>query len=156
MTFPARPNRTAFGPDYEDAKPVRNPKQQLGAEVINDVFWQVAGLGMASNRFLLSCTTSGGALTLENQNLAWDPKQDLAPITSLYVGVGHYRFTFDTEYPNRLGDMVTTSFAGVTAIPNTATRRFFHCTWVANVVDVYFSDSAGAAVDVAEFAVIGF
>src|SRR5678815_3401620 len=53
MGFPTRPSRSAFGPQYVNKRPVIRNDREIGQEIFNLLFWQVAGLSVAGAVALL-------------------------------------------------------------------------------------------------------
>lgn len=117
--FPDRPDRDAFGPTYENERPVENPKRELGEDVVNLNMWQVAGMGGVSPKVVIAALVPGGGpITVSNQRLAWDPNQGVANITINYIGAGQYTFAFASTYPDENGISQSTDLIGGVAAPN--------------------------------------
>ena len=147
--FPNRPDRSEFGPTYEDERPVENPKRELGQSVVNLNMWQVAGVGLTSPKVVISATVSGSAVTVTNQMLAWDPSQALGNITITYDATGDYTFAFSSTYPDEDGSSIATGLIGGSVFPNVATN----VNGVLNMTSGYegniklFDADAGSAID---------
>jgi hypothetical protein len=101
--FPLRANRTTLGPTYEDYKPVTDTKREIAADIYNTAFWQLAGLSQTAPLGWLLCTVSGGAVTTQEQALAWDPNGGLSALTWTYLNAGVYVFAFSSQYPDERG-----------------------------------------------------
>jgi hypothetical protein len=153
--FPGRPDRTEFGPTYEDEFPVENPKRELGQSVINLNMWQLAGAGLVSPKVVITATVSGSVVTVTNQLLAWDPSQALTNISFAYNSAGNYTPTFLSQYPDEDGNDVSTGLIGGTVLPNGSTN----VNGVLNVTSAYqcvlylFDADAGTPVD-ADFTLV--
>jgi hypothetical protein len=52
--FPARTNRDGFGPTYENERPVRNSKRELGQNVVNLTMWNLAGLTQTGPKVVIT------------------------------------------------------------------------------------------------------
>lgn len=147
--FPNRPDRSEFGPTYEDERPVENPKRELGESVVNLNMWQVAGVSLTSPKVVISATVSGSAVTVTNQMLAWDPAQDLSNITITYSATGDYTFAFASTYPDEDGNSIATGLIGGSVFPNAATNH----NGILNLTSGYegnikiFDADAGTAAD---------
>jgi len=113
--FPNRPDRTDFGPTYEDERPVQDAKREIAASIFNMDFWQLAGLGKVAPKAVLVCTVSG-AVTTTDQMLAFDPNANLSTLTWTYNGVGDYDLAFSSQYPDELGNNVNLSLVGGIAL----------------------------------------
>lgn len=154
MGFPTRPNRAAFGPDYENERPVTDVKREIGAGIFNLSFWQLAGLSRVAPRAILVASVSGGAVTTTHQMLAWDPNGELPLLAWTYDGVGEYSVALDDQYPDEQGTDVDTALVGglagamgtVAAFPLVELSSDHEAT-------VYFFDAAGSAADPDSFIV---
>lgn len=147
--FPSRPGRNAFGPEFENATPIRNPKQNVGAEFMNLASWQLAGAGLVIPRALVKCRVSGAAITVSWQNLSWDPKGELALITAVYLGAGDYRLEFAANYADETGVPVPFDLVGGKPIPDTDSNlngvgKRLNATQIRMRI---FTANTGAAVD---------
>ena len=152
--FPTRPNRAAFGPTYEEERPVQDAKREIGADIFNLSFWQLSGLGRVAPKAVLVCSVSGSAVTTEEQMLAFDPDDQLSKLTWSYGGVGDYSVAFQQQYPDEQGNDVNLALIGGVAVAMGATPRLGSVDLTsAYEADVYFATDAGAAVDPAGFVV---
>jgi len=99
--FPNVPNRSAFGPTYENKRKVQDANKELGADVINLLMWQIAG----ASRVVAQATLIYDPVTdkITYQALAFDPKNELPSIAVVKNGVGDYTFTFAATYLNQQG-----------------------------------------------------
>lgn len=111
--YPSIPTRASFGPTYRDERPVVDSETELGADVMNLAFWQLAGAGRTLPRAVLSI--SGGATPVVGfQALAFDPNGVLNKLAITRTGAGDYSFTFDATYTNERGEAV--AFAPTAAV----------------------------------------
>lgn len=110
--FPNRPDRTDFGPTYEDERPVGDTKREIAASIFNMDFWQLAGLSKVAPKVVLVCSVSGGVVTTDSQMLAFDPNGSLSTLTWTYNGAGDYDLAFSSQYPDELGNNVNLSLDG--------------------------------------------
>lgn len=148
--FPARPGRTAFGPTFEDAEPVRNPKRNVGATLVNLMAWQLAGAGLVVPRAVVACRVNGSAIAVTEQLLAWDPKRELADVTTNYLGVGDFRLDFASTYDDESGTATPFDILRCLAFPDTdsnviAVAKRLNATQLRVRT---FTSNTGAAVDV--------
>jgi hypothetical protein len=153
--FPTRPNRSTFGPTYEDDKPVVNPKKEFSAALMNLTTWQTAGLGQVVPRAVITGTVSGGAVTTVYQGLAFDPNATISLISFTYVAAGRYSFTFTSTYNDELGIAKSLSLVAGTASAFNTTSLF---TGLVNLATAYSGEvrifnSAGALADPPAFIV---
>lgn len=102
--FPRRANRAAFGPTYEEARPVTDPTKEVGKATFNLLFWQVAGISLVVPRAVLTGTVSGGVVTTVTQGLAWDPNGGISKISFTYEAAGRYSFAFSQNYNDQNGN----------------------------------------------------
>jgi hypothetical protein len=107
--FPQRPTLDAFGPTLRNRGGVRDPSRDVGAELLNLVRWQLAGLGAcAPVAFVAATFTPPAAITIAAHANAW---QGAAPkLTRTAAGV--YVVQYELSYPDKDGGAVTTAFAG--------------------------------------------
>lgn len=123
--FPTRPSRDAFGPTYEDERPVRNPKRELGSAIGNLMFWQLAGAGIVAPMGVIQVAVTGGVATTVYQALAFDPKGQLALLTWINDATGQYTITFASTYPDETGTArpFAVRFGDASVIEGTADDR---------------------------------
>jgi hypothetical protein len=110
--FPTRPNRSAYGPDYEDERPVENVKREIGAGIFNLSFWQIAGIGRVVPKAVLICSVDDGVITTLNQLLAFDPNGELSLLAWTYNSAGSYSLAFADKYPDELENDINTGLIG--------------------------------------------
>ena len=110
--FPNRPDRTDYGPEYADERPVTDASREIAASIFNMDFWQLAGLGKIAPKAVLMCSVAGGVVTTDEQMLAFDPNAALSTLTWTYVGVGDFDLDFSSQYPDELGNNVNLSLVG--------------------------------------------
>jgi len=153
--FPTRPSRAAFGPTRSDTYPVVDPTRYVAASIFNLEHWQTAGLGVVTPLAWAEILISGAdAASLGESSEAWDPAGVYVPAVSK-IGVGHYRITYATTYPDELATTVVTNLRWAMATVQSST--FFHSQCVANSayeMDVYVFDAANAADDPTSFSIL--
>ncbi len=150
--FPARPPRSAFGPTYEETAPVRNPKTQLSAAVVNLFMWQLAGLGLTTPRGKIRATVAGAAVTNVEQKFSFDPAGALVPVTIAYVGAGHYRLTLAATYPDESGTSVSFTCEGAKVVLDSDLNLNANVKRTGSQLDIYvFTANTAAATDPAGF-----
>lgn len=118
--FPNRPDRTDFGPTYEDERPVTDAKREIAASIFELLFWQLGGLGKIAPKAVLVCTVNGAVTTVE-QMLAFDPNADLSTLTWTYNGAGDYDLAFSSQYPDEGGTNRNLSLVGGIVLATGAT-----------------------------------
>jgi hypothetical protein len=114
--FPTRPNRVAYGPDYEDERAVQDAKREIGAGIFNLGFWQLAGLGRVAPKAIMFCDVAGSTCVTAQQLLAFDPNGLLSNMIWTYDGVGRYSVAFLNQYPDELGNSVNLALIGGIAL----------------------------------------
>ncbi len=143
--FPTRPSLTAFGPRRSNARPVRNPQQQAGADFMNLLRWDVAGLGASCPRaWVLATFTGPTTIAVTAQGNAW---HGAAP-TPARSGTGVYTFTYAATYVDDDSVAIVTNLLAVKVSPRGSTARISG--WEitdSRIVTVYLFDAAGAAAD---------
>lgn len=153
--FPVRPNRTAFGGDYVDERPVEDTEKEISASIFNLSFWQLAGLGRVIPKAVLVCSVAGGVVTTDYQLLVFDPNGSLSTLTWTYNGVGDYSLAFASQYPDENGTNQNLSLVGALAGVMDSTPVISSVDLTSGYeADVYFLDDAGAAADPAGFVVV--
>lgn len=121
--FPSRAKRVAFGPPFQDLFPVRNPKTEPGAAMMELLAWQVGGMGQVVPRIALTCTVAGGAVSAPvYYGLAFDPNSRLTPIGITYNRPGHYSFAFNQNYEDEKGVSTALSLATGIVMPVSRSR----------------------------------
>ena len=153
--FPTRPNRDAFGPDYEDERPVQDVKREVGASIFNLLFHQVAGLGRVAPKAVLICTYAAGVVTTAYQMLAFDPNSELSLLTWVYVGAGNYQFAFASQYADEQGNLTNLSLIGGAAFAMGSTPRLGSVDLSSGYEgSVRFMTHVGVAANPASFVVV--
>lgn len=153
--FPNRPDRSDYGPTYEEERTVYNPKREIGSDIFNLNFWQLAGSGLVVPRAVLIAEHSGGTVTTTTQYLAFDPDGSLSAIPWVDNGTGDYSFTFASQYPDQGGTNQNLSLVAGVAIAQGSTPQIGSVDLTSGYEgDVYFVTHAGAAVDVSKFLVL--
>lgn len=147
--FPTRPSRAAFGPVYVNRSPIRQPSRDVGADALNLLAWQTAGLGVVGERAWALLNWDGTTLTLAASGECWDASGLVVPAISR-ISAGVYVVTYEATYPDEIGAVVSTNlvaaeaFAQATADLRTqATVNSDHRT-----VNVRVRDAAGTATDI--------
>jgi len=153
--FPNRPTRNDFGPTYENERPVQDPKREVGEDIYNLNFWQVAGLGLVAPKVIIVATVAGSVVTTVNQFLAFDPSRSLSALTWTYEGVGHYSFDFQSQYPDEVGNNVNLSLVAGGAFVQGSTPLMSSLDLTSGYEgDLYFEDDAGAATNPSKFMMV--
>ena len=116
--LPTRSNRDAFGPDYQNVRPVSDPTKEIGANIINLQMWDLAGAVQTIPKAFIKARVVGGVVSVIEQMLSFDPNSVQSLIPFVYVGAGNYTFAFDAQYPNELGNDVNTGLIGGIVSPN--------------------------------------
>lgn len=145
--YPKIPTRASFGPTYRDEKPVDDPETELGADVMNLAFWQVAGAGRTLPRAVLLITGATNPV-VSYQLLAFDPNGVLAALVVARSGLGDYSITFEATYTDEQGNAV--AFAPKAAVPvvqGAAAGTAAVATVDGQDVDIEVRDIAAAGVD---------
>jgi hypothetical protein len=119
--FPNRPSLSSLGPTLVDTSPVRDPRKQVGADLMNLLRWQVAGLSAISPRAIILATvdpSGGGSATTVAQRLAWDADGAVPLATWVYSAVGNYTWTLSAgSYPDKDGDTIALAWVLMVALP---------------------------------------
>lgn len=153
--FPNKPSRTDFGPEYENEFPVRNPKREMGEDIVNLLMWQVAGAGVVAPKAVLVVSHSGSTVTTTHQLLAFDPNSSVSPIPWVDAGTGQYAFTFADKYPDQNGNDQNLDLKAGIAFAQGSSPRLGSVDLTSGYEgEVFFETDAGAAVDVDEFIVV--
>lgn len=147
--FPTRPTREAFGPDPRNRYPVRDPEQELAAEIGRLLFWQVSGMGLVVARAWAHVDLLNPTPTVLDWAAAWDPRREASPPTIGRVAQGDFRITFAAQYPDESGEQQAFDVGKVPyGFVDGATFHFIHCYREdATKVRVLVKDTALAAVD---------
>ena len=108
--FPTKPTRTSFGPTYVNRYPVREPNKEIGDTIANQLFWQVAGLGVVSPIAIAQIVFDGaGAGTLGFSAEAWDSDGGSVP-TLVDVGTGIFRLEYSATVNDETGAAIALAF----------------------------------------------
>jgi hypothetical protein len=121
--FPLRPNRTAYGPDPQNRRPVRNPKQELSADIGKLMMWQLAGAGLVVPMAWLYCTVAGGVLTLVSFAESFDPVGTIPPAV-VRTSQGLYTVAYPSTAPDENGTTTAVSLTFGLVIPQSSASRF--------------------------------
>ncbi len=117
-SFPARVTREALGPEFVNARPVKDPRRDLSADTFNTVCSTVAGLAATGFKAaVLFRGDASGAELLEHRE-AWDPDRvgDKGPSVTR-EGLGIYRIAFEATYPDQNGIKRSTALWGALPVP---------------------------------------
>lgn len=107
--FPARPSLDAFGPTLRNRGAVRDPTRDVGADLLNLIRWQLAGLGACSPlAFVAVLFTPPATLAVAAHANGW---QGAAPALQL-TSPGVYAVTYELTYPDMDGNDVAANFVG--------------------------------------------
>lgn len=103
--YPVRLTRAALGPTLEDAYPVVNPKQQVGAAARNAYFWNIAGANLivARSALIASWNSGSSAFDVAHQAEAWNPDGQQARPALTRIGAGNYTYLFAASYNDENG-----------------------------------------------------
>ena len=104
--FPRIPTRAAFGPTFENVRPVRDPRTELDAATMNLLAWQVAGASQTIPLALLVMQPAPPNLGISLHFEAWATAQDGAPPVLEYLGIGSYRVTYPVTAPDENGTAI--------------------------------------------------
>src|SRR5271170_4576706 len=105
--FPSRPTLDAFGPTLRNRGAVRDPTRDVGADLLNLMRWQLAGVGACSPLSFVAATfTAPDAIAIAAQANAW---QGAAP-TLTRSSAGVYVVGYEATYPDKDGNTVATQF----------------------------------------------
>lgn len=114
--FPARTGRADFGPKKQDERKRRDPRSEFNAAQAELTFWQLGAFGLLAP---LAVIMYDGFNDVEFESrFAWDgniftASNPYVAITKL--GTGQYRFVFDANVPNQVGDLQTLTLHGAIA-----------------------------------------
>lgn len=116
--FPNLTTRQDFGPEFRDAYPPENPETDWGADQLNLLLHQLAGLGLANP--VRACligkyNSTTGAFEIYHQEEAWNPRRDQAHPTLTRSAPGVYFWTFPATVLDRNGNEVPLSLVAVRA-----------------------------------------
>lgn len=99
---------------------MKNPERQLGAEVGQLMFWQLAGLGIVGGRALV-VVASDGTLTAHGES--WDPDRELVAPGIAHPGAGVYEITYPATAPDENGTQIVIALVGAIVTPIGSTAR---------------------------------
>jgi hypothetical protein len=106
--YPTIPTRDDLGAEYRDVYPPENPETDFGADALNLVLHQVAGLGMVLpvRAVLIARYDSLSAFVITHQEEAWNPRRVQARPVLSFEDDGEYRYTFPAAVLDRDGNSV--------------------------------------------------
>jgi hypothetical protein len=107
--FPARPTLDAFGPTLRNRGAVRDPTRDVGADLLNLIRWQLAGLGVCSPLAFVAATfTAPDVIAIAAEANGW---QGASPAIAR-ASAGVYVVRYEATYPDKDGTLVATHFVG--------------------------------------------
>ena len=151
--FPAVPARAAFGPTFQNARPVRDATRELDAGTMNLAAWQVAGAGRTVPKAWLLYAGATPALSAHAET--WAPSGDGAAPGAVRNSTGNYTFTYLATYPDENGAEVP--FAPQMAVPvvqGGAAGVEATATISGQTVTVLVKDAAAASVNATVFVLV--
>jgi hypothetical protein len=101
---------------------VKNPERQLGAEVGQLMFWQLAGIGIVAPRAMAVLDT---AADVTAHGASWDPDRELVAPTTVKNGTGDYTITWPATAPDENGTAVAIVLVAADASPQTDSAKLF-------------------------------
>jgi hypothetical protein len=107
--YPTIPTRDDLGPEFRDLYPPENPETDFGADALNLVLHQVAGLGMVlpvRAVLIARYDSTLGAFVITHQEEAWNTRRAQARPVLERVEGGQYVYTFPTTVLDRHGNSV--------------------------------------------------
>jgi hypothetical protein len=121
MGFPTRPSRAAFGPrTLKDRKTVVDNSKEIGATTFELMFWQLAGLGIASSLAWVLFHWNGVDVVIDASAESWDPYSVYVPdVTRTSAGV--YVVTYAATFQDERGTTVATALKSCEVIAQGST-----------------------------------
>jgi hypothetical protein len=118
--FPTRPSLGAFGPTLVNRSRVVDPSKDAGADLLNLLRWQTAGLGQtAPQAWLLATFTAPSTIAAVSQGNSWQgPKPAVDRLSA-----GLYVVTYAATNPDELGNSIQTSLLAAMVIPRANSPR---------------------------------
>ena len=104
--FPRIPTRAAFGPTFENVRPVRDPRTELDAATMNLLAWQTAGASQTVPLALLVLIPNPPDVGIGLHFEAWATAQDGAPPVVQRFGLGLYQVTYPATAPDENGTAI--------------------------------------------------
>lgn len=104
--FPARVLRSFFGPKFFNDRPVERPDHEFGAEKMEILCWQVAGMNLCADRVCLEASWDGSNFQISHQTEAWNAKNEQSHPTLARSEAGKYTYTFADTYLDGEGNDV--------------------------------------------------
>lgn len=161
--FPRRPGLATFGPTLRDPIPLRNPETQVGADLLNLLKYQVAGLGLMGLRaWALIDSTGGVTPVIQARAESWNPDaKSSAPYTAPTPGrsgVGALTLAYAASYPDEKGNLVSTAITVPVAFAvNRSAVRDAAATVSGNTISVTLREFSAGAFNAVDGAVlVGF
>lgn len=114
MGFPTRISRDTLGPTLVDQYQITDETKQLGADTMNEAWWNLSGVGLVIPRVVITATVTPGTTTVSTvyQGIAWDPNGSLSNLSWVYAEAGRYTFAFSSAYNDEAGNSVSIVFSG--------------------------------------------
>jgi len=144
--FPRIPSRSAFGPTFQNVRPVKDPARELDAATMNLLAWQVAGAGRTVPQAWL--TYDGSIPSMVDYREAFSPRVDVGIPGNVKNGTGDYTFTYAATYEDENGAEV--SFApsmAIAAVQNGAAGVEATAAVSGQTIRVRVRNAAGTFVD---------
>lgn len=117
--FPIASSRGAFGPTYRNRYQPVEADKDLGAEIGNLMFWQLAGCSVVARAAWVLVTGSSGAIVAAAEN--WDSEAAFAP-TVVRNSTGVYTVTYPALAEDMNGDEQPVAFWACRATPQSLSR----------------------------------
>jgi hypothetical protein len=118
--FPTRPSLGAFGPTLVNRSRIVDPSKDVGADLLNLLRWQTAGLGqVVPQAWLPVAYTAPAILTTISQGNAWQGP----PPALERQDAGLYVVTYPATSPDELGTAIPTSLLAAMVLPRANTPR---------------------------------
>jgi hypothetical protein len=148
---PNRPIRSDFGPlKVRSRIATIDPEEELPPEIARLMFWQIAGLGLAGNRFWALATYAPTEYTVAAWGSCARPDDQSIPKPLVQrTSAGVLVVKYDTTYDDETGTAITTQLYGAVVIPQALTyvRSAQQVNANGKDVDVRLWDAAGVATD---------
>lgn len=108
--YPTIPTRDDLGAEFRDVYPPENPETDFGADSLNLVLHQVAGLGMVlpvRAVLIARYDSTLSAFVITHQEEAWNPRRAQARPVLTRNSAGNYTYTLPTAVLDRHGNSVS-------------------------------------------------
>jgi hypothetical protein len=127
--YPNKIARTSLGPTYVNANKIANPQQEIDANILNLMCWQVSGMNGCTPRAIIIGQADNTQAQFLKQWLSWDPDGLLGPSTITRTGTGAYIWALPGTgtYPDMNGNAVVFQADFVFAFALGSTGRNLQC-----------------------------